>query len=94
MKRLFFAMSIVGVSLFAGNYGYSNPYSNNNNDDARYEGMSGTKYKYDLSDPVDRMDYSLDLDAQINDKLNAPINPGVGLDRSMGQYGGGIQDDY
>ena len=32
--------------------------------------------------------------AQINDKLNAPINPSVGLDRNMGQYDGGIQNDY
>ena len=92
MKRLIIATSIIGSSLLAGNYGYSNPYSNNN-DDAKYEGTSGTKYKYDLSDPSDKIEYSTDVEAQMNDRLNAPINPGVGLDRSMGQYGGGIRDD-
>jgi len=29
----------------------------------------------------------------MNDKLLAPINPAVGLDRGIGQYGGGILDD-
>jgi len=93
MKRLVLTAVLLGSSLMADNYGYNNPYSNHNDNDSNYEGSSGTKYKYDLSDPSDRIDYSTDVDAQMNDKLNAPINPGVGLDRSMGQYGGGIQDD-
>ena len=58
------------------NDGYNNPYSNfNSNNDARYEGIPETKYKYDLSNPSDRIDYN--LDAQMNNRLNAPINPGV-----------------
>ena len=92
MKRLILGLVLVSNCLFAYDYGYSNSYSNSDNDDARYEGMSGVKYKYDLSNPIDRVNYSVDIEAQMNDKLNAPINPGVGLDRSIGQYGGGIQD--
>ncbi len=93
MKKLVLTILLTGCSLMAYDYGYSNPYSNNDQSDSNYEGMSGTKYKYDLSDPSDRIEYSVDVEAQMNDRLNAPINPGVGLDQSMGQYGGGIQDD-
>lgn len=60
-------------------------------DEYKYEGFSGEKYKYDLSNPIDRLDYSIDLDAQMKDKLNMPITPGVEIDRSLGQYGGGVK---
>jgi len=92
MKKIVVALIFAG-SLFAGSY--QNPYygNSNNNNNANYEGSSGTQYKYDLSNPSDRMNYNMDLDAQMNDKLNAPVTPGVGLDNSLGQYGGGIQKD-
>lgn len=92
MKRVVLAILVWGgCSLFANDYGYNDSYSSDINDDSNYEGMSGIKYKYDLSDPSDRIDYSMDLDAQMNDRLN--VDPGVDMDRSMGHYGGGIQDD-
>jgi len=54
MKKLVLAVVITGCSLMAYDYGYKNPYSNNNNnnDNSNYQGISGTKYKYDLSNPV------------------------------------------
>lgn len=55
----------------------------------QYEGSSGTKYKYDLSDPSDQIEYETDLDAQMDDSLNP--DPGRDLDRSLGQYGGGAK---
>lgn len=55
-----------------------------------YTGYSGTSYQYDLSNPVDRNGYSIDLDAQRRDQMN--LDPGQNMDRGMGQYGGGIYD--
>lgn len=55
-----------------------------------YQGYSGTRYKYDLSNPMDKVQYDIDVNAQMKDKLN-DWKPGVQLDRGMGQYGGGIQ---
>lgn len=60
-------------------------------DSKNYEGPSGTRYQYDLNDPGDKIEYSVDLDAQRRDQMN--VNPGRTLDRSMGQYGGGINND-
>jgi len=59
----------------------------------KYESFSGSRYKYDLSDPGDRIDYQLDIGAQIDDKINMPINPRVKMDRNLNQYGGGLMDD-
>ena len=55
--------------------------------DTGYVSYTGQKYKYDLSKPIDRINYSIDPEAQINDKINP--NPMIGIDRSLGQYGGG-----
>lgn len=46
-----------------------------------HKGISGTCYKYDLNNPIDRQAYELDLLAQTNDA----INPNIQLDRAMGQ---------
>lgn len=46
-----------------------------------YIGHSGTRYKYDLNNPIDRQAYELDLLAQTNDA----INPNIQFDRAMGQ---------
>ena len=52
-----------------------------------YQAASGTHYQYDLSRPADALRYGVDLRAQTLDSIN--VNPGVDLDRSMGQHGGG-----
>lgn len=49
-----------------------------------YESNSGTRYRYNLNNPMDRMDYRLDPGAQVMDR----INPMVEMDRRSGQYGG------
>jgi len=59
----------------------------------KYESFSGNRYKYDLSDPGDRIEYKLDIGAQIDDKINMPINPGVKMDQNFNQYGGGLMND-
>lgn len=50
-----------------------------------YEGLSGTKYQYDLSNPMDQQAYDLDLDAQMRDKLS------LNLHRKL-ENGGGIYE--
>ena len=85
MKRLILMVLFTTSSLVAYDYGY------NNNDDSNYEGSSGTKYQYDLSDHSDKLDYSIDLDAQMRDSLS--VDPSRSLDQGLGQYGGGIYDD-
>lgn len=54
-----------------------------------YESNTGQRYKYDLSNPGDKIMYDVDPGAQIQDKINP--NPQIGLDRSMGQFGGGAE---
>ena len=51
-----------------------------------YRGSSGALYQYDLSNPSDQLRYSVDPGAQLRDE----IDPRVQLDRSLGQYGGGV----
>ena len=77
---------ILAVILSGMLYAYD---SDSSNDEQTYESSSGNKYKYDLSDSSDRNSYSVDVGAQMDDSLD----PSVGLDRSMGEYGGGIIDD-
>jgi len=57
----------------------------------KYKGLSGTRYKYDLSKPRDRIKYSVDPRSQLTDKIYMPIKPGVQIDRSLNQYGGGVK---
>jgi hypothetical protein len=59
--------------------------SNARNSSSGYVGSSGQKYKYDLSNPIDRHNYSTDLGAQHNDSTNLNRQ----MDTGMGQYGGG-----
>lgn len=58
----------------------------------KYKGSSGTRYKYDLSKPGDKIRYELDVGAQIRDNIYMPIKPGVEIDRGLNQYGGGVED--
>ena len=55
----------------------------------KYQSLTGNKYKYDLSDPADRIEYSVDPESQLYDR----VNPIIEIDRNLGQYGGGIQND-
>ena len=56
---------------------------------SNYKSLNNVRYKYDLSNPVDRNNYSSDLNAQMNDRLNT--NPSAAIDRMQGiQHGGGI----
>jgi hypothetical protein len=62
---------------------------------ADFLGHSGQKYKYDLSDPIDKIGYKMDLGSQIDDNYNMKFNRGtrdnVYEDRSRGQFGGGVK---
>jgi hypothetical protein len=51
----------------------------------RYLGSSGSRYRYDLSNPFDRSIYSTDVGAQINDTFSSDRF----LDQGFGQFGGG-----
>ena len=55
-----------------------------------YESSTGNRYQYDLSDPGDRVEYGVDVDAQMRDDMS--INPTRELDRGLGEYGGGVYD--
>lgn len=55
--------------------------------DTGYRSSFGSTYQYDLNRPMDQLRYSVDMGAQLKDS----IDPRVELDRSMGQYGGGIR---
>ncbi|MEA3240494.1 MAG: hypothetical protein U9P37_02785 [Pseudomonadota bacterium] len=56
----------------------------------KYKSSMGNRYKYDLSQPGDQLKYELDVGAQLKDSIKIPIRPSVDLERSLGQYGGGI----
>ena len=63
---------------------------------AWYVGTSGQKYKYDLSNSLDRTMYSIDVTAQYNDSYKSKFDFGVQRrvqqDISNGQFGGGYLD--
>jgi hypothetical protein len=73
-------------------YPYSNPYSNpyDTPSTRNYQSNTDTSYQYDLSNPSDRLGYSVDPGAQMRDRLS--VNPLRSIDRGLGQYGGGIND--
>ena len=70
---------------------YYNQRQNRDENEYKYKGASGQEYQYNLSDPMDKLNYDLDLKAKMNAELYAPIPPNVDLDRGLGQYGGGIK---
>ena len=65
------------------------PYKENGEPNYRYESGTGTKYQYDLSNPMDRIDYSLDTAAQMRDRVNP--DPRIETDRQRGEVGGGAE---
>lgn len=56
-----------------------------------YQGSSGTRYDYNLNNPVDRNQYNIDLDAQRRDQQSGTFDAGRRLDQRQGQAGGGFQ---
>lgn len=90
MNKIVALILSVGLASPAFAWNYDNdPYDQNRQPNYRYEGISGQKYQYDLSDPMDRMDYKMDLDAQMRDRINP--DPGIRMDQRMRQYGGGAE---
>jgi hypothetical protein len=83
------AFSSVSASSFAWNYMDENNSRDNSN--RGYESSFGNKYEYDLSRPIDRIRYNLDLGAQLRDSID--VNPTRNLERGLGQYGGGVYRD-
>jgi hypothetical protein len=70
-------------------YGYDSRYDRDQ--DKGYESSFGNRYEYDLSDPSDRVMYEVDPSAQLGDSLD--VNPLRDVERSVGEYGGGVLDD-
>ena len=70
-------------------YGYDSPYDRDQ--DKGYESSFGNRYEYDLSDPSDRVMYEVDPSAQLRDSID--VNPIRDVERSVGEYGGGVLDD-
>lgn len=58
-----------------------------------YQGSSGQRYDYNLSDPGDRNNYSIDLDAQMRDLRDQGVNTNRQMDQLQGQFGGGVRND-
>lgn len=63
---------------------------NNNQQDDTYTSSTGTQYQYNLNDPADKVHYDADPNAQIRDQIN--VDPHVGIDKSLGENGGGVID--
>ena len=55
-----------------------------------YENSAGNRYEYNLGDPGDRVEYEVDLDAQLRDQIS--VDPTREIDQGLGEYGGGIYD--
>ena len=65
---------------------YTDDFLCNTGANKSYLGSSGSGYKYDLSNPFDRLQYSNDIGSQINDAFSSDRF----LDQGLGQFGGGI----
>ena len=86
MKKTFLLSIVIALVTFSISFALDNGQEES---DSKYESSSGVKYKYDLSNPSDRVMYDVDPAAQLNDSIN--VDPRVDIDRSLGQYGGGIE---
>jgi|SaaInlStandDraft_7_1057024.scaffolds.fasta_scaffold21022_4 hypothetical protein len=93
MKMLINTICLMSLALLTGaanaweNVPTTSTYGNQDNN---YQSSSGARYQYDMSNPSDRIDYSVDVDAQRRDQMN--VDPSRSLDQGLGQYGGGIYD--
>lgn len=73
----------------SNNFGLGNnlEFGSNYNNEYPYKSFSGTSYKYDLTKPIDRINYEIDPASRVFDN----INPWIDIDRGFGQYGGGAK---
>ena len=85
MRKVIVASSLL-LALCSSSYAWQTGSS-----DGGYQGSSGARYQYDLSNPADRGRYSIDLDAQRRDQLSVDV--GRSQDLLRGQYGGGLIDE-
>jgi hypothetical protein len=91
LKTIFGFTALIFISSTASAFDYNSNFpSGIYEKTSNYESSFGTKYQYDLSDPSDSIDYSVDLDAQMRDQLS--VDPNRNLDRGMNEYGGGIYE--
>lgn len=63
-------------------------YHPNGEPNYRYQGLSGELYQYDLSRPLDRMQYNADPQARMHDFLYG-TTPNQSVDEYFSQQGGG-----
>ena len=78
----------VGASAFEP---LSIPMQRNNNSAYPYQGPSGQRYKYDMSQPMDRLNYQNDYMSQIQDNLKRPVNPRTMIDNTLMRSGAGLE---
>lgn len=94
MKFLsFLSVLLTSLSLQAYDiHQYDMGRSQTNNQPSGYQGNSGNRYQYDMSNGNDRAAYSTDTGAQQRDNNYNMYNTSgnVQQDRSNGQYGGGL----
>lgn len=94
MKFLsFFSVLLTSLSLQAYDiHQYDMSRSQTNNQSSGYQGSSGNRYQYDMSNGHDRAAYSVDTGAQQRDYYNNMYDTSGNRQRdtSYGQYGGGI----
>lgn len=97
MKKIIaVAILMAGLSLQAYDiHQYDVGRSQTNNQPSGYQGNSGNRYQYDMSNGNDRAAYSTDTGAQQRDYYNNMYDTSGNrqLDTSYGQYGGGIYND-
>lgn len=88
MKKLLLITALLSQPVFAwDNPAITEPYLSS---DEGYTSSTGNKYQYDMSRPVDRIKYDIDIKAQMRDELS--ISPTREIDRDLGQYGAGIYE--
>lgn len=92
-KMITVAILMVGLSLQAYDIRqYDMGRSQTNNQSSGYQGSSGNRYQYDMSNGNDRAAYSTDTGAKQRDYYNNMYDTSGNRqqDRSNGLYGGGI----
>ena len=83
MIGLLISMAKVSANEYGIDYGFGNGYSQ------KYKSTSGTNYQYDMSKPLGRIGYGIDINAQVRDKTYSNSYR-RNNDRKNNQYGGGI----
>ena len=84
MKKMLLASSLM-LALCSTCYAWEPVPAGSN--DVGYQGTSGARYQYDLSNPADSVRYGVDPVARLRDQTS--VDPGRNVDRSVGQNGGG-----